>query len=77
MAIQIPRSDTVKNYQDWIIVAVKTETRFATYSFIAISPQDLIFHIDDEQYRGIEEVIGVGKKFVDLQEEIFSAKGIE
>lgn len=77
MTIQIPRNDTVKNYQDWIIIAVKTETRLATYSFIVISPQDLIFHIDDEQYRGVEEAIRVGQRFIDLQEEMFSAKSAE
>lgn len=75
MTIQIPRNDTVKNYQDWIIIAVKTETRFATYSFIVISPQDELYHIDEDELESVEAAIEVGRKFVDLEEQRNISRG--
>lgn len=77
MTIQIPRNDTVKVYEDWLVIAVKTEPRLATYSFIAISPQDQLYHIDEGEYQSVADAILIGKKFVDLEEAKFSAKGVK
>lgn len=75
MASQIPRDDTVKNYQDWIVIAVKTNPKLTTYSFIAISPQDELYHIDEDELESVEAAIEVGRKFVDLEEQRNISRG--
>ena len=71
----LPRDDTVKIYEDWLIIAVKTDTRLATYSFIAINPQDELFHIDEDKFATVENALEVGGRFVDLEEARQLAKG--
>lgn len=65
--VYIPRNDTVKIYEDWILIAVKTSPKLPTYSFLVIDPHDLLWHIDDGEYKGVEEAIVVAKRFVDLE----------
>lgn len=67
-SVYIPRNDTVKIYEDWILIAVKTDRKLQTYSFLAINTHDEIDHVDDQEYRGVEEAIAVAKRFVDLEE---------
>jgi len=76
MTIQIPKNDTIAQHQDWIIIAVKTNRKFVTYSFIAISPEDELFHIDDGEFQSVADAISVGRKFVDLEEVKVSARGM-
>jgi hypothetical protein len=68
MIVEIPRSDTVKIYEDWILIAVKTDRKLQTYSFLAINTYDEIEHISEDQYKGVEDAIAVAEKFVDLEE---------
>jgi hypothetical protein len=76
MTIQIPRNDTIAQHQDWVVIAVKTNRKFVTYSFIAISPEDELFHIDDGEFQSVADAISVGRKFVDLEEVKVSARGM-
>lgn len=75
MTIQIPRNDTISQYQDWIIIAVKTNPKLTTYSFIAISPQDELYHIDEDELESVEAAIAVGQCFVDLEEQRNISRG--
>jgi hypothetical protein len=77
MTVQIPRNDTVKNYQDWIVIAVKTNPKLTTYSFIAISPQDELYHIDQDELESVEAAISVGQRFVDLEEQRNISRGFK
>ena len=64
----------IVEYHDWLIVPIKTNPMFVTYSFVLISFDDKLFHIEDRQYQSILDAVSVGRKMIDLEETRISAR---
>lgn len=64
----------IVQYQDWLIVPIKTNPRRTTYSFVLISFDDELFHIEDQQYQSIFDAVSVGRKMIELEEVRLSAR---
>jgi hypothetical protein len=65
---------SIEEYKDWVLIPIKTNPRFTTYSYLAIAPSDELFHICDEEYQSAHDALSVARRFVDLEEVKLSAR---
>ena len=68
------KSSDAKEYKDWLIIPIKTNPRFITYSYLAIAPSEELFQVCDEEYHSPMDALDVARRYVDLQEARISAR---